>query len=138
MARWTCPACEREFGVPGQSHTCRPGLSVAVLLARHPEWVGDIHRVVIAELQGLGPVHEDAVEVGIFLKSDHKFAEFRPLVRSARLAIYLPRLIEDDRFRRRVSVGGGRYAHVLALTRPEQVDRAVRDWLSEAYLAATG
>jgi hypothetical protein len=31
----------------------------------------------------LGPVHEDAVNVGIFLKNDRKIAEFRPRVRSS-------------------------------------------------------
>ena len=135
--RWVCPTCEREFGVPGQSHDCRPGLSVATLLDRHPPWVAAVYAAVLGHLHGIGPVHEDAVDVGIFLKSDRKLAEFRPLVHSARLGVYLPRRVTDERFRRVVAVGAGRYAHVIALTRSDQVDVQVRDWLSEAYLTST-
>jgi hypothetical protein len=55
---------------------------VEALLARHPAWVADIYSAIIGPLGRLGPVHVDAVNVGIFLKSDRKIAEFRPRVRS--------------------------------------------------------
>ena len=90
MARWTCPDCEREFGARNQAHVCSPGISVEELLGRHPDWVGEIYEAVMKPLRGLGPVHEDAVNVGIFLKSDRKLAEFRPRVRSVLLHIALP------------------------------------------------
>ena len=85
MTRWTCARCEREFGSVHQAHTCVPGITVEALLARHPAWVADIYRTLIGRLRSLGPVHEDAVNVGIFLKSDRKIAEFRPRVRSVQL-----------------------------------------------------
>jgi hypothetical protein len=95
MARWTCPDCEREFGARNQAHVCSPGISVDELLGRHPDWVGEIYEAVMEPLRGLGPVHEDAVNVGIFLKSDRKLAEFRPRVRSVLLHIVLPTIRDD-------------------------------------------
>ena len=100
MARWVCPRCDREFGGVNQAHVCAPGITVDELLGRHPDWVGEIYAVVIGHLQGLGPVHEDAVDVGIFLKGDRKIAEFRPLVRSVQLWLFLPDRREDPRITR--------------------------------------
>ena len=71
MARWVCPRCDREFGGVNQAHVCAPGITVDELLGKStPDWVGEIYAVVIEHLQAMGPVHEDAVDVGIFLKSD--------------------------------------------------------------------
>ena len=55
-----------------------------------PAWVSEIYGAVIEHLSSLGPIHEDAVNVGIFLKSDSKIAEFRPRVRSVLLGLYFP------------------------------------------------
>ena len=83
MARWTCPNCEREFGARNQAHVCSPGISVDELLSRHPDWVAEIYEAVIEPLRALGPVHEDAVNVGVFLKSDRKLGRV-PAARCAR------------------------------------------------------
>ena len=72
-----------------------PGITVDDLLARHPAWVAEIYGAVIEHLSSLGPIHEDAVNVGIFLKSDSKIAEFRPRVRSVLLSLYLPYEVTD-------------------------------------------
>ena len=80
VTRWVCPNCEREFASANQAHVCVPGITVSDLLARHPHWVSEIYNAVIGHLSSLGPVHEDAVNVGIFLKSDRKIASFRPRV----------------------------------------------------------
>jgi hypothetical protein len=85
VTRWVCPKCEREFASANQAHVCMPGITVNDLLARHPDWVTEIYRLVIEHLSSLGPVHEDAVNIGIFLKSDRKIAEFRPRVPVDRL-----------------------------------------------------
>ena len=85
MTRWVCPDCEREFASANQAHVCVPGIPVSELLRRHPSWVSEIYNAVIEHLTTLGPVHEDAVNVGIFLKSDRKIASFRPRVGSTRV-----------------------------------------------------
>jgi hypothetical protein len=55
---------------------------------------------IVAHLENLGPIHEDAVSVGVFLKSDRKLAEIRPRSRDVSLALYLPRPVHDSRIAR--------------------------------------
>lgn len=133
MARWTCPNCEREFGAANQAHVCAPGISVEELLGRHPDWVTEIYDAVIGPLRTLGPVHEDAVDVGIFLKSDRKIAEFRPRVRSVLLSICLPSPRDDPRLMRVYPSGPDRYWHPVKLAGAEEVDEQLRAWLAESY-----
>ena len=103
------------------------------LLRRHPSWVGEIYHAVIDHLTTLGPVHEDAVNVGIFLKSDRKIASFRPRVRSVLLAFFLPDELTDPRIARALPVAAGRIAYMINLTSADQVDDQLREWLTEAY-----
>ena len=133
MGRWVCPNCEREFASANQAHVCVPGITVDQLLARHPRWVREIYAAVITHLKTIGPIHEDAINVGIFLKSDRKIAEFRPRVRSVLLSLYLPYEVGDPRFARILPVAADRIVHVIKLTNADQVDDQLREWLSEAY-----
>ena len=137
MARWTCPNCEREFGRARQAHVCHPGISVAEFLSRQPSWVIEVYAAVIDALKVAGPVHEDAVDVGVFLKSDRTIAQFRPQVRSAQLWIFLPDRYEDERVSRIVTTGADRYVHLVKLSSPADVDEQVRAWLAESYDANT-
>jgi len=133
VARWICPRCEREFGKVNQSHVCVPGITVEELLSRHPGWVGEIYAAVLDRLRRVGPVHEDAVNVGVFLKSDRPIAQFRPRVRSVQLALFLPERIEDPRIARWMSTGAHRIVHIINLTGAEQVDDQLGRWLEESY-----
>jgi hypothetical protein len=133
VARWVCPKCDREFASPKQTHVCVPGITVDDLLTRHPRWVSEIYGAVIGHLKTLGPVHEDAVNVGIFLKSDRKIASFRPRVRSVLLSVFLPYELTDPRIARALPVAAGRIAHMINLTSADQVDNQLQEWLTEAY-----
>jgi hypothetical protein len=128
-----CPNCEREFASTNQAHVCVPGITVGELLSRHPAWVGEIYVALMRHLSSLGPVHEDAVNVGIFLKSDRKIASFRPRVRSVLLSFFLPYELTNPRIARVLPVAAGRIAHMINLTNPDQVDDQLREWLAEAY-----
>jgi Domain of unknown function (DUF5655) len=133
VARWTCPRCEREFGKVNQAHVCVPGITVEELLARHPDWVGEIYAAVLERLCRAGPVHEDAVNVGVFLKSDRQIAQFRPRVRSVQLALFLPQRAEDPRITRVIQTSADRIAHMIKLTSADQVDDQLGQWLEESY-----
>lgn len=133
MPRWTCPSCEREFGAAHQAHVCAPGISVEELLSRYPDWVSEIYEAVVEPLHTLGPVHEDAVNVGIFLKSDRKIAEFRPRVRSVLLSICLPSRRDDPRVMRHYPSAPDRHFHSVKLTSVTEVDEQLRSWLIESY-----
>ena len=136
MSRWICPDCEREFGARNQAHTCAPGISVEELLGRHPVWVGEIYRAILDPLSGLGPIHEDAVDVGVFLKADRKFAEFRPRVRSVLLWVMLAEPYPSPAVRS-VIEAGRTYAHRIVLNSVGQVDEELRELLALAYDLAT-
>jgi hypothetical protein len=73
-----------------------------------------IYDAVMAHLAALGPVHVDAVRVGVFRKSERKFAEVRPMARRR-----------------------GPRVHVVRATDPADVDDQLRCWLTEAYGAAS-
>jgi hypothetical protein len=133
MPRWTCPRCDRQFERANQAHDCAPGITVTELLSRHPAWVSEIYEPIISHLRSLGPIHEDAVDVGIFLKSDRKIAEFRPLVRSAQLYLFLPDARDAPRVQRSIRTGTDRMVHLIKLTSATDVDAELLRWLTESY-----
>jgi hypothetical protein len=132
VARWICPNCDREFAAR-VAHVCVPGISVSDLLAKHPPWVGEVYRAIMEHLNTLGPVYEDVVDVGVFLKSDRKFATFRPKVRSAELWLFLLEAIEDSRIIRSMRTSADRVVSLIKLTKAGEVDDQVRTWLTMAY-----
>jgi hypothetical protein len=138
MPRWTCPQCDREFGRARQGHTCIPGCTVDAAFAGRPDRLRDVYDAILAHLDSLGPVHEDAVSVGVFLKRDRKLAEIRPRSRDVWLALYLPRPVRHPRFARVMEPAGLSVVHVLLLRDAGEVDEQLRDWLTEAFLHASG
>jgi hypothetical protein len=138
VGRWICPRCDREFERTHQAHVCVPGCSVDETFAGRDPVQRAIYEELMAHLTTLGPVHADAVRVGVFLKSDRKLAEVRPMARSLSLALTLPRVLQDGRIARRIRLSGDRTVHVVRLRSVADVDDQVRDWLTEAYDGATG
>ena len=94
------PALRPRVRPASQSHTCVPGCTVDATFAGRPPRLRAVYDAIAAHLLGLGPVHEDAVGVGVFLKRDRKLAEVRPRTRDVSLALYLPRPAHDPRFSR--------------------------------------
>jgi hypothetical protein len=133
MPRWTCPRCDRQFERANQAHDCAPGITARELLSRHPAWVSEIYQRIIGHLRSLGPIHEDAVDVGIFLKSDRKIAEFRPRVRSAQLYLFLPDARESPLVQRSLRTGADRIVHLIKLTSAADIDAELLSWLTESY-----
>jgi Domain of unknown function (DUF5655) len=133
VTRWTCPACDREFARTRQSHVCVPGGSVDDTFAGRPEGQRAAYDALVECLRELGPVHEDAVAVGVFLKRERKLAVVRPMVRSLHLMFILGRRVEDPRITRTLPVAADTTMHVVKLTGPGDVDERVREWMAEAY-----
>jgi len=65
VTRWTCPECEREFGRTRQSHVCVPGCTVDETFAGRPGYQRAAYDLIAAHLAALGPLHVDAVRVGV-------------------------------------------------------------------------
>jgi len=135
MSRWTCPRCDREFGKANQSHVCVPGNSVERTFAQRPHQ-REIYDAIIAHLRTLGPVHEDAVKVGVFLLHERKLAEVRPMARALSLELFLPRPLDSPRVTRQQRISAERTWLTIRLTEAAQVDGELCDWLAEAYFSA--
>lgn len=134
--RWPCPACGREFRRSKQSHTCLPGCTADDTFRAYPLSHRAIYDAIVAHLETLGPVHIDAVQVGVFLKRTHKLAEIRPRARSVQLALVLPHTIEHPRIGRHSRSSPERIWHPVPLATVADFDADVRAWLTEAYFAA--
>jgi Domain of unknown function (DUF5655) len=93
-----------------------------------------IFETVMAHLDSVGPVHDEPVSVGIFLKRSQSFAELRPMLRWVALSFSLPRVVTHQRITRKVMSYGGRYYHVANLADPGDFDAILRACLTEAYL----
>jgi hypothetical protein len=88
---------------------------------------------VMAHLDTLGPVHVEPVSVGIFLRRVGKLAELRPRVRWVALSLPLRAVVHDARVSSKTPVGRGRTWYSLRMAGPDDVDDAVRAWLTEAW-----
>ena len=137
MSRWTCPRCDREFGRAHQAHTCVPGGTVDETFAGRAAWQREAYDRIEEHITSLGPVHVDAVGVGVFLKSDRKLAEIRPMARSLTLYLMLPYGLDHARVTRTLRLTEGRIMNVVRLTQLADVDDTLRAWLTVAYDAAT-
>jgi hypothetical protein len=84
----------------------------------------------------VGDVRVEAVDVGIFFKRSRTFAELRPKRDRLALSVLLSRRLRDARVVKRYEGSGTRAAYFFDLRTPEEVDDALRDWLTEAYLAS--
>jgi hypothetical protein len=104
-----------------------------------PQRERPIFEAVMSHIDQLGPVVVEPVSVGILFKAGPVFAELRPRKRWVALSFTLPVKLQSARLSRKViptSATQQRWYHVINLTEAAQVDDEVRDWLTEAYLAA--
>jgi hypothetical protein len=115
---------------------CVPGNTVEDTFAPWPAHYLDMYRTIETHLESLGPLHADAVKVGVFLKSDRKLVEVRPRARSLTLYLVLLRALDDPRVSGQMSMAD-RTLNVIKLTSVDEVDAELLSWLSEAYFIAS-
>ena len=138
VPRWTCPACDREFGRFNQSHVCLPAMSVDEYFAARLPRDRAIFDAVLACLADVGEVHVEAVGVGVLIKRTRTFSELRPRRDGLVLSVLLSRAVEHPKITRTVRTSGGRRAHFIPLRAPSDVDDEVRAWLAESYVDSLG
>jgi uncharacterized protein DUF5655 len=131
---WDCPKCARRFRRAGQSHECSPAMSLAEYFSTGHVREREIYEVVVANLEGVGPVHVEPVSVGIFLKRSQSFAELRPMRKWVAISFSLPRAATHRLITRKVNRWGGSYWHVANVPTAADVDDQLLGLLAEAYL----
>lgn len=95
-----------------------------------------VYEAVVAHLKAVGPVHVEPVSVGIFLKKSGSFAELRPMAKWVAVSFSLPRQAQHKAIKRKVAQYSGRYYHVANVAGPADLDAALLDLLTEAYLSS--
>ncbi len=133
---WDCPECGRRFARRGQGHECAPAMSIDEYFSTGPAHERPVFEAVMAHVGTLGPVHVEPESVGIFLKRAQCFAQLRPMRAWVALSFSLRRVATHPTITRKVEKYGSRYHHVANVRSPDEVDDALRDLLTEAYLAA--
>jgi hypothetical protein len=132
---WTCPECRRSFGRRGQGHECAPGLTVDEYFATGPSFERPVFEAVRAHFEGVGPVHIEPVQIGIFFKRRRTFVELRTMTKWVAVGFMLSRRLDSPRLSRKVQGAGARWWHTVNVREPAEVDDQLRAWLTEAYLA---
>ncbi|MDQ6669593.1 MAG: DUF5655 domain-containing protein [Chloroflexota bacterium] len=94
-----------------------------------------IFEAVRAHLEAVGPLHIEAVMVGILFKRQRTFVELRPKRDRVVLSLLLSRPLSHPRIVKTYG-SGGRMAYFIDLRTPAEVDEDVRDLLTEAYLSS--
>jgi hypothetical protein len=133
MASWTCPDCGRSFGRKNQSHGCAPGQSVDDYFADRPPALRRAFDAVARHLTKAGGVRIDPVTACVMFKRSRTFAEVRAKRDRLVLIFLLSRVVAHPKIRKTLQLSAHRTAHFVDLRRAADVDRDVRDWLSEAY-----
>ena len=121
---------------PSQSHVCVPGQTIDATFAGRPPGLREIADAVIAHVRGLGPVHLDVVEVGVFVKRARTVVEIRPQARALTLWIVLDHFVDGPQVTRHVKASSTRSVSVVKLATLGDFDDDVRAWLDEAYAYA--
>lgn len=133
---WTCPDCKRSFGRKAQSHGCAPGQTVDEYFAGRPPALRKAFDAVARHVATLEGTHVDAVMACVMFKRARTFAEVRAKRDRLDLFFLLSRIDDDRRVVKTLPLSRHRTAHVVELRSPRDVDRVVRDWLSEAYVCS--
>lgn len=137
MTRWTCPDCGRSFGRKNQSHGCAPSGTVDDYFDGRPAVLRTAFSAIARHLATLEGVQVDAVSVCVMFKQARTFAEVRAQRDRLVLCFLLSRVLDDARVSKTLQLSANRTAHYVDIERAADVDRTVREWLTEAYAASS-
>jgi hypothetical protein len=131
---WVCPRCRRSFGRRNQPHSCAPVPDLDGWLADRPTWAQDVIAAVRDQVNALGEdVILEPVKGALMIKRARTFAELSVRADRVELEFILSRHVQDRRIARVLPLSSRRIVHEVNLHRPDDVDRQVTDWLTEAY-----
>ena len=99
-----------------------------------PPFERPIFDAVMRSLEPVGPVHIEPVSVGVFLKRARSFAELRPMTKWVAIGFSLSRQVRHPLIVRKPIPHGGRFWHVANVSSAAELDDALIECLTEAYL----
>ena len=127
---WACPKCKRRFTRKNQRHACGTGDRAEVLRNRPAEIV-ELYAALETFAKSLGAVEVVARERYVLLRSKRIFADLVVMTDALRLAIHLPREVENKLFIKVVS-DRRQVTHVAKLHDLKEFE-IMKPFLREAY-----
>jgi predicted transport protein len=127
---WACPKCKRRFTRKNQRHACGTGDRAEVLRNR-PSEVVELYTALEKFAKSLGAVEVVARERYVLLRSKRIFADLVVMTDALRLAIHLPRKVENKLFLKVVS-DRRQVTHVAKLHDLKELE-SMKPFLREAY-----
>ncbi len=129
---WNCPRCGRQFPKRNQWHSCT-SVPIADHFKDRPARLKEVFISLLQEVEQCGPVRVDAVKSSINLVSRYHFAAVYVQKNSLKLEFVLDRALDDERILRTQPIGEGVFSNFVNMTRIEDIDEQLLDWLAQAY-----
>jgi hypothetical protein len=127
---WSCPKCRRQFTRKNQRHACGAGEDENVLHGR-PDALVSLYAAIEEFVKSLGPVELVKRDRYVLMRSRRIFTDLVVTSDALRLAIHLPRKVENPLF---VKVAADRrhVTHVAKLRNKEEFE-ALKAFVADAY-----
>jgi hypothetical protein len=125
---WTCPHCDRRFGVR-RAHECMPGMPIALWLDERTDPQRRAAEAVLAAAKRFRGVIVEAVGVGVFLKRERTLVELRPKTKWLDCSFITSKAIASERIARTYALARGT-AYVVRLRDERDVDAELKRWLA--------
>ncbi|MCI0687665.1 MAG: DUF5655 domain-containing protein [Sporichthyaceae bacterium] len=130
---WRCPRCGRTFASRDQTHTCAVLGELDRHFTRSEPVVREIFDRIVAAVERLGPVEVLAEKTRIALHVRMSFAAFVPRRRWLDGHVVLAERLDSPRFTRIETYSARNILHAFRLSRSDEVDAEVLDWLARSY-----
>ena len=135
-ALWVCPRCRRTFRRAHQPHRCGVGNRDEILAGRPPALVA-LYRTLERTVKAWGGVEIVARERYALFRTTRIFIDLVLMKDALRIAIHLPRRVDDPMFFKIGPASGRKVSHVTRVTTAAGLRAALR-YVREAYEMAQG
>jgi len=133
-ALWVCPRCRRTFRRAHQPHRCGVGHRDQILAGRPPALVA-LYRTLERTVKAWGGVEIVARERYALFRTTRIFIDLVVMKDALRIAIHLPRRVDDPMFFKVGPAAGRKVSHVTRVTTAAGL-RAAMPYVREAYAMA--
>lgn len=129
---WTCPKCGRMFKRKGQTHSCKT-FPLEQHFSRKAKLRTLFNKLSEAISTRIGPFNIDSVECCIHLVHQSTFSAVKVMKDQLRIDFSLDYEPSNPRIGKTAKMSKNRYLHYVDITKEEEIDADLLQWLTEAY-----
>ncbi|MFN8179942.1 MAG: YdeI/OmpD-associated family protein [bacterium] len=129
---WTCPRCGHQFVNRNQWHACRR-VDVDAAFTGKPPFIRALFDRFRGMVESLGPVTLVPYHNRVGFMVRVRFAGAIPMKRWLEVGFWLPRRIDHPRMYKIETLYPDVHIHRLRVTRKDELDDELLEWLREAY-----